>query len=272
VTGVPDGRISEALRLVEELESDRGVDQGAGVDPAKLAAIGRQQGFNAVVGHATPGLLDVRFAPASLGRRAFVTAFSPPRRGAAGHRLVHDPSMRAGLARLRREHAKGVRDSLGERLPEYMIPRRLTFVTALPMLPNGKIDQRGLAEMSSSFQGHRSYVAPQTGTESAIAEIWRLVLGLDADVGRNDSFVELGGHSLSAARATVRLREHFNIELAMRLVFENPVVQDLANAIDVAREVADGSAIPIRRVERPTLSEWKRRSAAETAATTRHSL
>jgi amino acid adenylation domain-containing protein len=270
VTGIPDGRVSEALWLVDELEGGGG-EMAVGVDPARLAAIGRQQGFQVAVGHGALGLLDVRFAPASVGGRAVVAALSPPLGGAAGNRLVRDPSMRAGLARLRREHAKDIRDSLGERLPQYMIPRRLTFVTALPMMPNGKIDQRALAEMSSSFQGHRPYVAPRTGTESAIAEIWRLVLGVDADVGRDDSFIELGGHSLSVARTTVRLREHFGIELAMRLIFENPVVRDLASAIDREREAADGGAMPIRCVERPTLSEWQRRNAAEEMVATRRS-
>jgi len=40
-----------------------------------------------------------------------------------------------------------LRDSLAERLPAYMIPKKFVFVDQFPMTPNGKADRRKLAEL-----------------------------------------------------------------------------------------------------------------------------
>ena len=50
-----------------------------------------------------------------------------------------------------------------------------------------------------------------------------------------DSFYELGGHSLDAMQVVARVRDEFNIELPMRTVFERPRVADLALSIDECR-------------------------------------
>jgi len=39
-----------------------------------------------------------------------------------------------------------LREFLRATLPDYMVPTRLTFLDALPRLPNGKVDYRGLSE------------------------------------------------------------------------------------------------------------------------------
>ncbi|MEM8829558.1 MAG: beta-ketoacyl synthase N-terminal-like domain-containing protein [Cyanobacteria bacterium P01_G01_bin.19] len=75
------------------------------------------------------------------------------------------------------------------------------------------------------------YVAPSNETEIAIAEIWQQVLGIDR-VGVNDSFFELGGHSLLTIQTISRIREKFNVELAMSAILaETPTVGNLAASI-----------------------------------------
>jgi acyl transferase domain-containing protein len=72
------------------------------------------------------------------------------------------------------------------------------------------------------------YIAPQTETEQAIAQIWQELLGIDR-VGIHDSFFELGGHSLLAIQALSRLRSTFQVDLPMRsLLFEAPTVAGIA--------------------------------------------
>ncbi len=39
-----------------------------------------------------------------------------------------------------------IREALAQRLPEYMIPRRIRFVTQFPLTPNGKVDRARLTE------------------------------------------------------------------------------------------------------------------------------
>jgi acyl carrier protein len=74
------------------------------------------------------------------------------------------------------------------------------------------------------------YVAPRDETESAIAEIWRDMLGV-GDVGVHDNFLELGGDSLLATRLVSRMRDAFRVDLPIRLFFEASTVAELAEAV-----------------------------------------
>jgi acyl carrier protein len=74
----------------------------------------------------------------------------------------------------------------------------------------------------------------QTDTEQAVAEIWADVLKKDSfDAG--DDFFEIGGNSMLATLVTYRLREDFEVETPLMLIFENPTVAELAKAVDELR-------------------------------------
>lgn len=76
-----------------------------------------------------------------------------------------------------------------------------------------------------------AYAAPQTPTEQAIAQIWSELLGIE-EIGAHDSFLELGGDSLLAVRLISRLRDVFNQDLPLRVIFEAATVAELAKAIE----------------------------------------
>jgi acyl transferase domain-containing protein len=78
------------------------------------------------------------------------------------------------------------------------------------------------------------YTAPRSELEERVAGIWREVLGL-ADLGVNDSFLELGGDSLVATRLMARLREELAVELEIESLFESPTVAGVAAAVVSAR-------------------------------------
>ncbi|AVP97137.1 hypothetical protein C7S18_07995 [Ahniella affigens] len=122
-------------------------------------------------------------------------------------------------------------------LPDYMVPAYFVVLPTMPLSPNGKIDRNALpmpaAESSVATHGD-DRVAPRTPLEHQIAEIWRSVLGL-CDLGVHDNFLELGGHSLMAARTATRLREALSVPVAIRMLFEHPTVATLANAISALR-------------------------------------
>jgi len=87
--------------------------------------------------------------------------------------------------------------------------------------------------------------------ESALAAVWRQVLGLDR-IGRDDNFFDLGGDSIRATQLAARARGIFDIELPVRAIFEAPTIGALAHRVNDAQEqrsARPGSPI-IRAVSR----------------------
>ncbi|NUY36206.1 hypothetical protein F0160_39055, partial [Paraburkholderia sp. JPY303] len=80
------------------------------------------------------------------------------------------------------------------------------------------------------------YEAPQGAVETALAEIWAELLGLER-VGRHDHFFELGGHSLLAVQLMERLRQR-SLGMEVRTLFARPVLADLAASLGRHQEVA----------------------------------
>ncbi len=65
----------------------------------------------------------------------------------------------------------------------------------------------------------QAYASPTNATEEAVVAIWQELLGVDR-VGIHDDFFELGGHSLLGTQVMTRVREQFEVEFPLRLIFE----------------------------------------------------
>ncbi|MGL5833397.1 MAG: SDR family NAD(P)-dependent oxidoreductase, partial [Waterburya sp.] len=70
---------------------------------------------------------------------------------------------------------------------------------------------------------NQNYVAPRNEIEETIASIWQEVIGFNK-IGIHDNFFELGGHSLLAVQVTSRLRETFQLDLPLQILFEAPSI------------------------------------------------
>jgi amino acid adenylation domain-containing protein len=130
-----------------------------------------------------------------------------------------------------------LRARLRETLPDYLVPASLTVLDRLPLTPNGKVDRTALPQPGPDRAPERRPVPPRTATEAAVAAAWCEVLGL-AEVGVEDDFFALGGHSFAATRVVGRLRRELHREVPLRLLFERPRLADLAAVL--AAELAAG--------------------------------
>jgi len=127
------------------------------------------------------------------------------------------------VATLRRELARA--------LPDWMVPSVFVMLDALPLLANGKLDRRGLLRAAGSESiADAPGVAPRTPVERTLATIWRDVLNVDA-VGAHDNFLDLGGHSLAAARIVSEVGKRFAVELTVQSPFEFATVAEMAALI-----------------------------------------
>ncbi|MGG5272672.1 amino acid adenylation domain-containing protein [Pseudomonas syringae pv. coryli] len=127
-----------------------------------------------------------------------------------------------------------LREQLSQGLAEYMIPSAFVTLARFPLTPNGKLDRRALPAPEDDAYASRDYEAPAGEVEHTLAQIWQALLGLER-VGRHDHFFELGGHSLLAVQLVSRLRQRFEVEVALRDVFAEPTLQGLARQVENAR-------------------------------------
>jgi acyl transferase domain-containing protein len=72
-----------------------------------------------------------------------------------------------------------------------------------------------------------AYVAPENPLEEHIIEIWEELLGLSG-IGIRDNFFELGGHSLIGTRLISRLRQSFQVDIPLAILFQASTVEELA--------------------------------------------
>jgi acyl-coenzyme A synthetase/AMP-(fatty) acid ligase/acyl carrier protein len=125
-----------------------------------------------------------------------------------------------------------LRNELKARLPQYMVPPAFVCVEQLPLTANGKVDRQGLAALPlESPQPARAALAARSATEKTLLAIWSELLGVEA-MGVDEDVFDLGAHSLMAMKALMQIRERFDVNLALRNLFEHPTVAALARAID----------------------------------------
>ena len=121
-----------------------------------------------------------------------------------------------------------LRRALKTRLPDYMVPTHFMFLAQMPLTPNGKLDRKGLPEPDASLL-QQAYVAPETELEQQIAAIWADVLRLP-QVGLNDNFFEVGGHSLLAIQITSRVQAELGLEVPLVEVFQTETLRAYVQA------------------------------------------
>ncbi|WP_445301309.1 amino acid adenylation domain-containing protein [Microcoleus sp. Pol11C2] len=137
--------------------------------------------------------------------------------------VVPDPDKLPSISNLR--------GYLQEKLPEYMVPSGFVTLESLPLTPNGKLDRRALPQKCDRVSEETAFTEPQTPTEKELAQIWMAVLELEK-VGINESFFDIGGHSLMAMQLVSRVRMRFGVELPLYDFYAAPTIQNLAELVE----------------------------------------
>ena len=149
-----------------------------------------------------------------------------------------------------------LRSYLLERLPQYMVPGIYIQLDKFPLTPSGKIDRKAFPEPPGERPTSLiEFVSPRNAVEEIVAGVWMEVLGIEK-IGVHDNFFDLGGHSLKATQLLSRLRQTFDIDLALREVFEAPTVAGTSVAIStaLAEKQGESAAPPITTITRDEIS------------------
>jgi amino acid adenylation domain-containing protein len=145
---------------------------------------------------------------ASVGQSAVVAS-------AEGELIAYVTPARAGVEVL----VERLRRRLGGLVPEYMVPTAFVVLDALPRTVNGKLDRAALPVPKPGQS--RSFAAPRTPREEILCGLLGRLLGRP-EVGVNDDFFALGGHSMLAMRLIAEIRSELGLTVSISTLFRAP--------------------------------------------------
>lgn len=174
--------------------------------------------------------------------------------------VVPAESGEAGLRAMDDTLADRIRTQLRAELPEFQLPSQFFVTDRLPVTPTGKVDTTTLLQWinnSAPDQPNSTGSGLQNKWERLIASIWETFL--DTKIQHGEArFFELGGHSLLGLRVFREIEEQTGIALPLKLLFEQPTVRGIAEALAKAQPTTRST---LRRYtgERFPLSEAQQR-------------
>jgi acyl carrier protein len=215
---LPDGNAVFVGRVDEQLKI-----RGFRVEPGDVTAALEQH----------PAVKQARILPERTNAGSRLIAYAVKQEGQEGSATIEADALRF----------------LRSRLPDYMIPASIVWLDRLPLTSNGKIDRKALPASKLEQRQITLGVAPRTETERILSDIWSSVLGVE-QIGVDDNFFDLGGHSLAAIRVLAAIMARLKVELPLRRIFEAPTVAQLACALDTAQKCDVQPPLPIERLSR----------------------
>ena len=123
-----------------------------------------------------------------------------------------------------------IRLTLAQQLPSVMVPAAVLLLPAFPLTPNGKLDRRALPDPQAAIVLPAA-TASQSPLEKIITGIWEDALGL-TQVGANDNFFDLGGHSLLVVQVQRRLHQACGQEISLTDMFRLPTIAALVGHLE----------------------------------------
>ena len=136
-----------------------------------------------------------------------------------------------------RPHADELAEFLGGSLPDYMVPSTFVWLDRLPLTEHGKVDRDALPAPADVPADESENRRPLSEIENATVSVVAELVDIE-EVGMNQDFFLLGGHSMLGAQLIVRLGEMFGVEISLRYLFDHPTPAEIA--AEVERQIATG--------------------------------
>jgi tyrocidine synthetase-3 len=153
-----------------------------------------------------------------------------------------------------------LREYLLKDLPGYMIPSYFVFLEKIPLTPNGKVDWNALPEPQTPL--NKSCTPPRNPLEEKLMQIWQEVLAIKKDnIGIENNFFEMGGHSLKATILLIKIHKELHLEIPLQEFFKRPSIKGLSEFIhqSMLKEVRFLSIEPAEKKDYYPLSPAQKR-------------
>ncbi|ROM66169.1 peptide transporter [Pseudomonas brassicacearum] len=140
--------------------------------------------------------------------------------------LVHPREERPGAA------LQALREHVQNTLPRYMHPAAYVELPSLPYTSNGKVDRRALLATAVQIHVGSQRRQPQNALETQLQQLWAELLELPVDdIATDESFFNLGGHSILLSQLLLSIRQTFGRSLSINRFIEAPTLMTLAQLL-----------------------------------------
>lgn len=113
------------------------------------------------------------------------------------------------------------------KLPDYMIPQYFSYLEALPLNANGKIDRAALILPQPE---NNASAELKSDLAERLSTIWKEILNVEI-IHLEENFFYIGGHSLLAARLKNKIHEVFSVNIKLEEIFSHASLAEQANLI-----------------------------------------
>lgn len=112
--------------------------------------------------------------------------------------------------------------------PAYMVPASIMQIDAIPLNQNQKVNKRALPKPTFTDDA-KEFVEPSNVVEKVFCDAFKEILGVDR-VSAVDSFFEIGGTSLTAAKVVIFALNN-GYQISYQDIFAHPSPRDLAEFV-----------------------------------------
>lgn len=126
---------------------------------------------------------------------------------------------------------EAIKTFIKSKLPGYMVPQHIHFVTQMPLTPNGKIDRKALLESVPAASLETKGKMPGSPLEQQITDIWKKLLGI-SHIGLDEHFFDIGGNSLKLIQMQAELQSLLNREIPVVELFRHTTVSMLLEYLE----------------------------------------
>ncbi|MEN5057174.1 amino acid adenylation domain-containing protein [Sphingobacterium kitahiroshimense] len=135
-----------------------------------------------------------------------------------------------------------LRKQLINHLPNYMVPTYLIEMIEFPLNRNGKVDKTALPGPEIVERTRLPIVPGRNQIDMDLIDIWKGILAKE-EIGIQDNFFDLGGHSLKATRVISKIYEKYGVKMDLKNLFIDPTIEHLSNYIETVRWMADENEV-----------------------------
>ncbi len=157
------------------------------------------------------------------------------------------------------QHAAVLRTELSRVLPVYMVPARFEYLAEMPRLTSGKIDRNTLKKLTLAKQAaNNASDTPENETEAVLFEALASLFPGQAIQRGSDFFIDLGGHSLMAAKLVSILRKHPRFAyFRISDIYTHRVIARMLQVLESTGQTQDATMAASKQ-QWAAAPEWKR--------------